>query len=275
MKIGIVGLGLVGSSIARAMKAFSENKVYAHDKDGIILEAACLGGVVDGVLDDSTLEECEAVFVALYPGDTVEYVKNKRNDFKKDSVVIDCCGIKRDVCGECFEIARENGFNFVGGHPMAGGTKGGYKYGKSTLFKGATMIIVPPTNDDPELLRRTFKILEPIGFSKIIISNATKHDRVIAHTSQLAHVVSNAYVKSPASSFYNGYSAGSYKDMTRVAELNSRMWTELFMRNRDNLAEELDLLIGELSKYRDALKSENSEMLEHLLLEGAERKRSL
>ena len=275
MKIGVVGLGLIGSSIARAMKENGSNEVYAYDRDNIILEAACLGGVADGILDSDALGVCDAVFIALYPGATVEYVKDNAGSFKKGMLVIDCCGVKRPVCDTCFAIARENGFDFVGGHPMAGSPKSGYKHGRASLFKGSTMIIVPPTHDDYDLFERVEKVIEPLGFSKIVISTDSKHDRVIAHTSQLAHVVSNAYVKSPASAFFAGYSAGSYKDMTRVAELNSRMWTELFMYNRDNLAEEIDLLIGELAKYRDALKANDAVALEHLLLEGTERKRSL
>ena len=187
-------------------------------------------------------------------------------------MVIDCCGVKESVCEPCFEIAREHGFTYAGGHPMAGRHYSGYKYATEKLFRGAPMVIVPDVYDDIELLTKIKSLLEPAKFGFISVTTAEEHDRLIAFTSQLAHVVSNAYVKSPTAGRHKGFSAGSYKDLTRVAWLNESMWTELFMDNRENLKAELDQLITSLQEYRDALEDEDYEWMETLLAEGRIRK---
>jgi prephenate dehydrogenase len=185
---------------------------------------------------------------------------------------MDCCGTKRVVCQACFPLAKEYGFTYIGGHPMAGTQYSGYKYARANLYKGAPMVLVPPVFDDIELLSRAKELLAPAGFGRFSVTTAEKHDESIAFTSQLAHVVSNAYIKSPTALGHKGFSAGSYKDMTRVAWLNPPMWTELFLENRENLLAELDTIIASLSAYRDALERRDAETLERLLEEGKRRK---
>lgn len=267
MNVGIVGLGLIGGSMAKAYKE-AEHTVYAVDVDSAIQEMAMLAGVCNGVLDQRSLPGCELILVCLYPRDSVEWLEKNAEYIGTQAVVIDCCGIKREVCRPCFALAEKYGFIYAGGHPMAGLQCSGYKYSRANLFKGASMIIVPHTHEDIELLQRIKDILTPAQFGRITVSSAEEHDCMIAFTSQLAHVVSNAYIKSPAAKVHRGFSAGSYRDLTRVAKLNENMWAELFVQNADYLTKELDGLIEELGKYRNAVKNRDEETLRELLAEG-------
>jgi len=268
MTIGIVGLGLIGGSLARAFKENHIENILAYDVDKISLEYASLIQVIDGTLNVDNISQCDYIFLALYPKDVIDFLKINAAGIKKGSIVIDCCGTKTSVCSVGFQLAKENGFNFIGGHPMAGIHKSGFKYGRSNLFKNASMILVPKPEEDIAILDRAKKILKLAGFDKITITTAEKHDEIIAYTSQLAHVVSNAFIKSPSSKHHKGFSAGSYKDLTRVSKVNEDMWTELFIENGKNLSREIDLLIESLKKYSAAIKDEDSEGLKELLIEG-------
>ena len=267
MKAGIVGLGLIGGSMAKAYKE-AGHEVWAADIDSAILEMSALAGVTEGALDSDTLPGCELIILCLYPRASVKWLEENAQFISRDAMVIDCCGVKREVCAPCFAIAEKYGFIYAGGHPMAGLQHSGYKYSRANLFKGASMIIVPPNYEDIDLLQRIKDILAPAQFGRITISNADEHDRMIAFTSQMAHVVSNAYIKSPTAKTHRGFSAGSYKDLTRVAKLNEVMWTELFLENADNLVTELDGLINSLTEYRNAIDSGDAATLQELLAEG-------
>ena len=205
----------------------------------------------------------------------IYYVSGPVTVLEPGLAVIDCGGVKRNICEEGFALAKEHGFLFVGGHPMAGSQKGGYKNSRDNLYKGASMIIVPPVTDDIRLLERIKNLVMPAGFGKVTVTTAENHDRMIAFTSQLAHVVSNAYIKSPTAGQHKGFSAGSYKDLTRVAWLNPAMWTELFLENGENLLQELDQLIGALGQYRSAIAEQDADRLCQLLDEGRIRKKEI
>jgi len=183
-------------------------------------------------------------------------------------VVMDLCGTKRVVCSACFPLAAQYGFTFVGGHPMAGTHNSGFKYAKENLFKGAPMVLVPPDGYDMQLLDRCKRLLAPAGFGKLSVTTAEEHDRMIAFTSQMCHVVSNAYIKSPTARSHKGFSAGSYKDLTRVAWLNPDMWAELMLENRDFMVQEMDVLIKNLQAYRKAMAENDFEDLRQLLDDG-------
>ncbi len=273
MRIGIVGLGLIGGSMARAYREYSDElsldfKIFGADKNRTIIDFARLEGVLDGELDSDTLSGCDLVFIALYPVAAIKYLEENASLFKSGAVVIDLCGTKRDICSVGFALAEKHGFLFVGGHPMAGTHNSGYKYSKASMFKGAPMVIVPPRFDDITLFGRIKEILAPARFGKFSFTTADEHDRMIAFTSQLAHVVSNAYVKSPTAKDHKGFSAGSYKDMTRVAWLNEHMWSELFLENREPLLFEIDSIINSLVEYRDAIRDGDGEALTALLRDG-------
>ncbi len=272
MKIGIVGLGLIGGSFAKAIKSFSDYEVYAFDIKNDTVEFAKCMGIVDKTLDNETVGECDYILISVYPKACIEWIKENSKNIKKNAVVIDCCGVKQSICPIGYEIAKKNGFIFIGGHPMAGYHRSGFKYAKENLYKGASMILVPENAKNIELLANVTSFFKKLGFSSITVTDAATHDKNIAFTSQLAHVVSNAYVKSPRAMVHKGFSAGSYKDLTRVAYLNEDMWTELFMDNKEFLKEEIDTIISELLKYSDALEKNDSEALRSLLKDGKERK---
>ncbi len=268
MNIGIAGLGLIGGSLAKAYKSIPGHTVYGHDTDKSVIGIAQIAGAIDGPLDHEAIGKLDVILIAVYPKAAVDYLSEIAPCISKEALVIDCCGVKRSVCANCFEIAKQYGFTFVGGHPMAGTHNSGFKYSKAALFKGATMILVPPSYDDIMLYDRIEKALAPVGFGKLTITTAEKHDEMIAFTSQMAHIISNAFIKSPTSRGHKGYSAGSYKDLTRVARLNPDMWAELFLENRDMLIKELDFFIDSIVQYRDALMDNDRQMMRSLLDEG-------
>ena len=275
MKVGIVGLGLIGGSFAKALKSFTDHTVLGCDLDTSVQDFAVYMNIIDGVLDEKTLPECDYVLVSIFPAAAIEWISLHAKKFKKNALVLDCCGVKQVVCEKCFQTAKENDFIFIGGHPMAGYHKSGLKYSRDTLYKGASMILVMPDTENIALLSSVTKFFKKLGFGSITVTDAKTHDKNIAFTSQLAHVVSNAYVKSPQAKVHKGFSAGSYKDLTRVAYLNEVMWTELFMDNKKYLKDEIDHIIYELQKYSDALERGDAQTLKALLKEGKERKESI
>lgn len=268
MTVGVVGLGLIGGSIAKAYKANSDFKVLGADSDSVIVEFAKMAQAIDEELGEGNLKSCDVILVAIPPVAAVDYLKRNAKNISKKALVIDCCGTKRIVCEECFKLAEQFGFTFVGGHPMAGTHNSGFKYARANLFNNAPMVIVPPVFDDMQLLERVKDALKPLCFGKISVTTAKKHDEMIAFTSQMAHVVSNAYIKSPTAREHRGFSAGSYKDLTRVAWLNPYMWAELFLENQDNLLKEIDCLIDNLNEYRSAIADKDQKRLIRILDEG-------
>lgn len=267
MTVGIVGLGLMGGSFAKAYHE-AGHTVLAFNRSRDTLEIAMMNGVVADELNEQTIGCCDLIIIALYPQATIDYLNKMAPHIAAHTVVIDTCGVKRKVCDACFSVAEQYGFTFVGGHPMAGTQFSGYKYSRASMYKGAAMILVPAHFDDIDFFDRVKSLLSPCGFGRTTITTAENHDRMIAFSSQMAHVVSNAFVKSPAAREHKGYSAGSYKDMTRVAWLNETMWAELFMENKDYLMQELNVLIDNLTLYRDALVREDEPGMKQLLKEG-------
>ena len=271
MTVGIVGLGLIGGSFAKAYHAAGK-RVLAQDIDRDVLSFAVISSAVDEELTDETMAECDLILLAVCPAAAVEWLRKNAPKIASHTIVIDCCGTKRTVCAACFPIAAQYGITYLGGHPMAGTQFSGFKYAKADLYHGAPMVLVPPRFDDIELLGRVKDLLTPAGFGSYSVTTAEQHDEMIAFTSQLAHVDSNAYIKSPTAKKHKGFSAGSYKDMTRVAWLAPRMWAELFLENRDFLLKEIDCYIEHLSQYKAAMEQNDEEELIRLLDEGKKRK---
>lgn len=271
MKVGILGLGLIGGSMARAY-AVAGHTVYAADLDESTLSFAMLSGAVHGRLDEETIPACELLLLAIYPGGSAKWLEDNGRLVDSGTLVLDLCGIKQEVCKRCFPVARKYGFTFVGGHPMAGSHFSGFKYSRADLYKGAPMVLVPPRFDDIDLLQRVKDAMAPCGFGMFSVTTVEEHDRMIAFTSQMPHVLSNAFIKSPTARQHKGFSAGSYKDLTRVAWLNAPMWSELFLENRDNLLFELNTYLDSLTAYRDALEARDGERLTALLEAGKKAK---
>lgn len=274
MTVGIVGLGLIGGSLAKAYKANGIN-VYSAEKDASIQEFARISGVTDGLLTTETMQLCDCILIAVPPVAAADWLCENAKFIAKKTLVMDCCGTKRNICKLGFELAKEFGFEFAGGHPMAGTHNWGFINSREDLFTGACFVAVPRIYDDIGLLERIKNAVLPAGFGYVSVTTAEKHDKLIAFTSQLAHIVSNAYIKSPTALEHHGFSAGSYQDLTRVAWLNPSMWSELFLDNRDNLLFELDTIIALLGEYRQALSLGDADMLYKLLDDGRKRKKEV
>ncbi len=275
-RVGILGLGLMGGSFAKALHEGGA-EVYAWNRTRSTLELAMIE-TIDGELDDETVPTCELIVLAGYPKVSIEWLRTMAPRISPGAIVIDVVGVKKVVCDECFDVARDRQWHFVGCHPMAGTQYSGFAHARANMFHKAPMVVVPPAMDDFErldVLERLKALLEPCGFGSFTLSTAEYHDEVIAFTSQLAHVVSNAYVKSPSARVHKGFSAGSYKDLTRVARLNATMWTELFLDNAENLSSEIGILIDNLQQYKDAIDAGDADRLKELLEEGDRRKREV
>lgn len=271
MNVGILGLGLIGGSLSRAY-ALDGHTVFACEKDESMLSFAMLAGAVHGKLDETTIPNCDLILLAIYPDGSASWLERNARLISQEALVMDCCGVKREVCQRCFPLAEAYGFTFVGGHPMAGSQFSGFKYSRSNLFQGQPMVLVPPVFDDILLLDRVKDALKPCRFGSFSVTTADEHDKMIAFTSQMPHIVSNAYIKSPTAQDHKGFSAGSYKDLTRVAWLNPQMWAELFLDNQDHILRELNFYIESLTAYRDAITNGDSQQLIMLLEEGKKRK---
>ena len=267
MTVGILGLGLIGGSLARAY-ALEGHRVLCSVRNENMLAFAMLAGAVEAPLTPENMGECDLILLAIYPDGSASWLEKNAAFIRKDALVIDCCGVKREICQRCFPVAKKYGFTFIGGHPMAGTQFSGFKYSRANLFNGAPMVLVPDRFDDMDLLDRAKKALEPCHFGAFSVTTAAEHDRMIAFTSQMPHIISNAYIKSPTAQSHKGFSAGSYKDLTRVAWLNAPMWAELFLENRDNTLYELDTLIDSLKEYRTAIACNDEATLIQLLEDG-------
>lgn len=271
MNVGILGLGLIGGSLARAY-ALAGHTVYAIQRNESMLSFAMLAGAVHGKLNEETVPACDLILLAIYPEGSASWLERNAHLVSPDALVIDCCGTKEIICSRCFPLAKKYGFTFVGGHPMAGSQFSGFKYSRADLFEGAPMVLVPPVFDDMQLLDRVKTALSPCNFGTFSVTTAKDHDKMIAFTSQMPHILSNAFIKSPTAMHHKGFSAGSYKDLTRVAWLNPKMWAELFLENKENVLFELDYYIKSLQAYRNAIADCDEDALVALLEEGKKRK---
>lgn len=272
MNIFISGLGLIGGSLARSLRFRTMHNVCGYDIDKQTLESALSCGVIKKIGDAEDIKNADVVIIALYPAATVEFVKNNIENFKENAIIVDTCGIKGDVCDAIGKLVKDKPVRFVGGHPMAGVERSGFDHSFASLFDGASMILCPEYCPDNAAVQTLSELFSDIGFGKITISTAAHHDKVIAFTSQLAHIVSSAYVQGGYATEHKGFSAGSFKDMTRVARLNADMWTELFFENRENLSEVTGELITNLEKFKAALDSCDKDAMHKLLADGNERK---
>ncbi len=268
MKIGIVGLGLMGGSLAKAISFGTDHTVWGTNRSPEAVQKALFTGAVEKELTTADLSLCDLVIVSLYPEASVNYIMENAKGFKSGAIVMDISGVKRFVCDALYDVAHKNDFVFIGAHPMAGLHLSGFEHSTAKIFNNSSLILTPYEDTPKEKVELLKELFLKIGFTNIQMSTPDEHDKIIAFTSQLAHVVSNAYVKSPNAVVHKGFSAGSYKDLTRVAYLNESMWAELFLENRDNLINEIDSIVGNLVQYKEALVNEDREKLEMLLRDG-------
>ncbi|MBP3311626.1 MAG: prephenate dehydrogenase [Butyricicoccus sp.] len=274
-KVAVVGLGLMGGSMAMAIRKYTDCEVYGWNRTRSVVEKAVQDGTLHGIADDAVLAEADYVIISLYPQSTVDFLLEHMPKMKKGCIIVDLVGIKRFLQENLEQAAVDAGVHFIGGHPMAGKEFSGYAFAAAELFQNASMILVPNASSPLWAVDEMDGFFMGLGFGCVVRCSAEQHDHMIAFTSQLAHVVSSAYIKSPEALRHNGYSAGSYKDLTRVAKLNEVMWTELFLRNAEPLVQEIDEIIMHLTEYRDAIANGEEERLCTLLREGRERKESI
>ncbi len=272
MKIAVVGLGLIGGSIAKTVKKNTTHSCYGIDRNKDTISLALHQEAIDGEISCEQLSDMDVVIVSLYAGSIVKFVLDNLNNFKKGAVVTDTCGVKEIIVNQLEKPLADVGVNFVGCHPMAGREFSGFQYSQDNLFDNASCIITPTENSDIQAVSTLKELAKEMRFRRVVESTPKRHDEVIAFTSQLAHVVSASYVKSPSLFKQDGFSAGSFKDMTRVAYLNEDMWTELFLLNKSALIGELDSVINALSEYRECLLNDDSQKLHELLKESRELK---
>lgn len=272
MKIGLAGLGLIGGSYAKAIRKYTSHEIAGFDNNRKIIETAMEEGVIDCVLDNETIQECDVIIVSIYPQAAVEYIRSNAKRFKKGAVVTDTCGTKARLCAMIEEVARESGFDFIGGHPMAGIEQSGYNASFAELFQGASLVLTPYEWSSPAAVRNLSDLAEELGFGRIKMAAPSEHDEMIAYTSQLPHVVSCAFIGSSLSERFEGFSAGSFQDMTRVARLNETMWSELFIENRDYLGREIDGLIDRLISLKTQIVQADKVNLERSLRKYREMK---
>lgn len=267
MNILVVGLGLIGGSVCKALKKYTYHNVTGCDINHDIEENALRDVAVDEAFNGS-YSGFDLVIISLFPETAEKFFAENAEKFDKNTLITDVCGIKGSFSERMKSTAEKNGLRYVGIHPMAGKEFGGYANSTADLFVKANFIIAPfedTRDEDVELLRN---LASEIGAGKVVITSPENHDKMIAYTSQLAHIVSSAYVKSPELNLECGFSGGSFQDMTRIATMNEKMWTDLFMQNCDNLQFELDTLIDNLLKYRDALRNKDAETMKELIAEG-------
>lgn len=272
MNIGIIGLGLIGGSIGRATKKKTLHRVYGKDIDQEVMLKARLCSAIDYELNEEVLKDIDLLILSLYPDTAIENMKELVPKLKKGAVVIDCCGTKRKIVESMEKLKEEYPhIEFIGVHPMAGREFSGISHAIPTLFENG-YVIMTPVHSGIEALSLVKGFFMEIGACGVEIASKEKHDLMIAYTSQLAHVLSSSYIKSELSESYTGFSAGSFRDMTRVAKLNPQMWTELCIENSDNLVARIDELVFHLNEYREALKNGDFEEVYRLFEEGTEMK---
>lgn len=268
MKILVAGLGLIGGSYCKAISSYTKHDVYGYDLDKDVIKAAEECGCIKSGVSADMFGEFDMIIVGLHPNAAKSFMNEFMDKFRKESIVTDVCGIKGEMVVQMTEKAIENDVYYVGTHPMAGKERFGFEFSDGSLFIGANFIVTPIEKTNKNAVLTVERLAKDMGFGKIVETSPFEHDSVIAYTSQLAHVVSSAYVKSPTMQKELGFSAGSFKDMTRIATLNESMWTSLFLANRDCLIYEIDQLIKNLTEYRKAISDNDDVFLENLLREG-------
>ncbi|MBR1423525.1 MAG: prephenate dehydrogenase/arogenate dehydrogenase family protein [Ruminococcus sp.] len=272
MKIGVVGLGLIGGSIAKSIKKNTSHVCFGYDIDRAATAGALAQEAIDDELTAENITACDIIIVCLHPKQTIDYIVDNADVFGKNTILIDTCGVKREIVSAVDDVCAEKGIAFVGCHPMAGREFSGFAYSVDNLFERASFIITTTEKTQIGAVSKVSSLAKEMGFARVVISTPEEHDKVIAFTSQLAHIVSSSYVKSPSLLKQSGFSAGSFKDLTRVAKLNEDMWTELFLMNREPLTDEIDHIIARLTEYRDAISGSDADKLRSLLRDGRELK---
>ena len=267
-KIAIIGLGLMGGSIAKALKKTKKYKIVGFDISKSVLSLAKDGGFVDEIWNGTDKLDSDITVLALSPSLTEEFIKNNIGLLKENSILTDICGVKEHICEFAQAKAEQYNINYVGGHPMAGRELSGFLNSVENLFINRSYIFTKTQKTNEEALEAVSEMAYDLGCSDITITTPKKHDEMIAYTSQLPHILAGAYVKSPASDEHKGFSAGSYHDVSRVASVDENLWSELFLLNKDNLIQEIDTLLQNIIEYKNALLNKDKQRVLNAIKEG-------
>lgn len=274
MNIAVIGMGIIGGSFCKALKKYTNHYVIGINRTQSTLQQAFDCGAIDEMGNEKSLEKADVIIMAVYPKAAIEYIEKNGKYIKKGSIVTDSSGIKAKICPEMTKLAKKYGFEFVGSHPMAGKEINGFGASDAEIYKGASYIVVPCEASQKAVDTLCDLALE-LNFRQIKLSTSEEHDKMIAFTSQLPHVLACSYVLSPCCINHKGFSAGSYHDVSRVANINSKLWSELFLENKEPLIRELDLLIENINKITDAIKKEDKQTLTQLLEQAHKTKEAL
>lgn len=277
MKILIVGLGVIGASFAKGFKELGYNEVYGIDIcEETLKKAKDLGIIKDGFLDGKTiLKECDLVIVAIYPKLVLKFINENKENFKDNAVITDVTGIKKVFIDEIRKVLPKS-VDFVFGHPMAGREKSGIDFSSNEVFKGANYIITPIKENEENNINLIENIALELGFKKIKRISPEYHDKMIAFTSQLPHAIAVALINSDEEERDTGSFIGdSYRDLTRIANINEILWSELFLGNKENLLECIDKFEVELNFIKEAIKNEDKNVLIKTFEKSSNRRENL
>lgn len=273
MRIAIIGLGLIGGSIARRLRGFYNCTVAAYNRSAEPLELAKRDGVIDegyGSAGDA-MANADLIILCLYPQLNLDMVRDNLNRIKDGAVITDVSGVKQFMVDGMREILPKT-IDFVGAHPMAGREVGGYKSSTDTLFDNASFLITPTRENKPESVKLVRELAEYIGCKHVVTTSPGEHDAIIAYTSQLMHVVAVALCDNPMIERSTFFSAGSLRDCTRVAKINEVMWSELFIENKVELAKRIREMEESLERLAVATETEDREELEKIMRESCGKK---
>lgn len=277
---GIVGLGLMGGSLAKAIRNIAKNNnekilIYACDKNETSLNDAKNNGTIDqGFLPedvDKMLSKCHFVYICLYPDATIHFLQNHGQSFKEDSIITDIAGVKSNF-SKYFSSWNIGAACFIPGHPMAGGEKEGFTNSNNSFFAGRNYILLPMENTPKDKIDFLEKLISAMGFIRIIKTNPENHDHKIAFTSQLCHVIASSLVDSAEDTSITEFGGGSFEDLTRIAMINAPLWTELFLANKKELVNHINNFEKSLNTIKELIDSENSEELTKYLQKVREKR---
>lgn len=271
-----MGLGLVGGSYAKALKALNFNKIWAIDLDDKALQKGAELKLIDKGYTEAKipLKESDLVIICLYPNLVKQFITENIDNFKPGAMITDVTGIKDGLVDEIIRILPDN-IDFVFGHPMAGREKRGLEYSSAEVFKGANYIITPTVKNKTKSIQTIEWMARNIGFKNIIKLDPKKHDEVIAFTSQLPHVIAVALVNSDDLKMDTGSVIGdSYKEMTRIAQMNGELWSELFIGNKDNLIQKIELFQKKLEILKTAIVKQEKQVLEEEFKKSSDRRKN-
>jgi len=271
LTVAIAGLGLIGGSLALALKAVGGYRVAGLNRNETVLEQARQAGAVDAV-GEAALPCAGVLVLALPPAAAIAFLRRHADRLRPGTIVTDVCGVKRPVMDACLPLCRERGLVFIGGHPMAGKERGGFGNADAGLYRGASWILTPAADTPAEALGTLRRLTLAAGAGTVTITSPERHDEIIAFTSQLPHVLAGAYVRSPRCEERQGFSAGSFRDVSRVAAVDEALWTELFLQNADNLTREIDTMTAHLAELREALAAGDAARVQALLRAAREQK---